>query len=1594
MCALFAVPADTTRADDPIWIPAGSSDLTGLVRRIEESLETGEEAQILDSIGSLAERLVDGDPGGSTPLGGGLSVGAGVYLRATVASLESTLQNRVLTEIRLRTLPRVPESPVPGLDARADARRTAILMDLPADTFPAPLARSLAESALERGDLDTWRRSVELHWTDALNFPSLPSEVVTTGPTSEADALLVPAYIGLTVRGSRQDGAPWKTAGSRSAAVSSGSRVWIQVPGEIRAIELSTSEEMWRRIEPNQQRQPLPRTLLRPVLLGSMVIASFSTSVEALDGETGRQIWNVDLEQILGPEQVSQGIRALSSPCRVPGGIVVVAVISQGNRLKAFASHIDAEGRITWVRLLGESTGSTWLALQASPTPPIAGIGRIHWSTGRGTVISLRTSDGAIEWTKDLNSPSNFGLRNHLIQNPASGEPLRRTGSRLFTHPPGAAAIHILEGSSGKTVGTIPTRAARSWSISPDGDFLAVVEDSELSCWSCPPGDPPRFHWKIELPPSVAGEKTDVIAADDGGWWVSAGDAILSYTKSGVLNQLQGIGFSTSEIEPLTGALLTRSGPEVQILVPAPSGENWLKAVSALLDENQRLDLSGNLPHQKALRRTIELQLERTDIDIPEIDRITMETALVSAQSDPEKRIAFGWQRAVICRELGAYQTASMLCTLMLNEAPRSLGNTLVESARGSWVAAEVAFTHMLLQLDRAPGGIDRVKQREARASLESQGLNESSSPDRWQSLARMRPGCPTGRKARLHAAESYYRNGDMNRSLHQIDLLVIREPGTDEALVASLRRSEVLRELGRLSEAIDEIELLNRSHGDRMMTRVVGGIEQSITIGQRLHELREEIESLPQLRKNHPGLPLQLAWSGRLELGRIRSSEIWPLANDSKYQDDSRVLIITTESAQLINSHDGVLIWRTDLGRNPKEVRGGIVLTRRDVPSSPLLIDESGLVFHDRNRIWRLQLENGAVAWSQQLPPSENAPDQDSRIEHSCSGNGILVLSTENDQLIGIDARSGATLWHHPRSGVLLDDPIVRDDRLVLGYSIPNLVEIRSLQDGEVQQELSLDPVAGALAATPLPMPAGVIVALERGNVSRYAGDGSLLWSADLPHVISDVRLSPDDSQLVCELFWSAERPTLLGLDTTSGKIGWKRQLPAEQRRITALQINSDELLLVCGDFQKRSVLRLRSTLGTSQGTPPEAELVWSHQLAPAYDSVDLEPSGDWIVVGDRLRGEVTILDRSTGTSLTSRQGIGIVTDHLKALGRLHHASVIGDTLVTISARGAAGFRSITSRQQQFTAWNSLTDPSHWLEEAMRLFAMQESQKVVNLLEEQILDLQVDSLQRATASWILEGAERQRAMSSQADHPVQKLQIAPLIDGSLDEPWNATRGIALDQPRHVRGLQGPGEPSIPWQDQADLSGRVFLGWSDEGLHIAVDIDDDNVTTHNRDAKRWVGDCLILILDTRGDGGVRPRSDDAVLTLAFVPPRAQPIDEEEQPDEQEGDAPPPPEEEEGSPEGEHIVVRRADGTGAIYEMTIPWTSIAEHRGETDSVPWPGMRMRIGLAVTDDDTGRGATKYLGLTPGMVLHRDLDRIWDGCSPDLMLPVRLEK
>lgn len=1582
------------RADEPGWIPPFSSELDALVRQVEESRVSGNEVAVRDALAALTERLIDGDPGGCTTVGGGHSIGAGPFLRSTISQLDDRQRKVVLDEIRLRTASRFAAAPSTGLNTRQDQRLTATLMDLPKEVFPPRLASQLAEAALERGDLQTWRQLLGRGWTDDPGYESIPVPSPASPLAVNSGTLVLPKFRSGDPELSASDPI-WKSSRGSSGAVSARSRVWIQQPGQIRSIDLESGEEIWRRILPEQSRPLLPRTRLMPVRRQHSIIATLNDKVEAFDGSTGDWLWQVSIDQILGPETEPQIIRAISSPCRVSGGVVVVAMKSEGGRFEAFGALIEDGGRIAWVRHLGEADGATWLALRAAPATPIEGNGRVHWSTDRGTVITIRTSDGTIEWIQDVEGPSRSGLRDHLIAERAAGVSLRRSGSRLFVSTPGSSRITILDEVSGADLGIIATSSPHCWNLSGDGSSLLIVEDQELVLWTCSAGTTPRFSWSLPLPFPVTGKGTDAIPASDGGWWISSDLALLSIDATGQKLTLQGLDLPAHSLLALENSLMASAGSEVSILTRVDSSTEavWQQAISGHIDPRWLPDLAGESPAQRAHRGTVHLLLERSDITLTGNERTRLETALISAQSRPEDRIRLAWQRAIHAEQLGDAVGATFICHLMLGEAWRNLESTRVLTRHGTTVDAATAFTHLLLQLDQQPGGDDRVAQREQRASrVVAERMDSSPSADSWIDLARSMPGCATGRRARLEAAQSLYQLGDLEGCLLQINYLVIHEPDSDESLIARIRRSEVLREQGRLSEAIEEIVALDQQHGDRTLTRTVHGEEVEITLRDRLRELREEISTLPERRRNHPGLPLQLAWSGRLELGQSRSTSVWPLTDHKSLEGDSRYLVLTPDSAALFESTDGLLLWKTDLERTEMLVKDGIILTRRDLPADPLLFDASGVILHDRNRAWRLDLADGSVIWYHRMPHDENFSDQEIIIEHSCAGSGIVVLSGEDERIIAIDALDGQLLWTTPRSGILLEDPVIDGDRLLIGYAIPNLVELRSISTGQLISQVELDDDSGALASAPILLAEGYIFASERGSIYRHHDDGSHHWTSQMPHLISELHLSRSRKQIVSEMFWSADRSTLVGIDTADGKIGWEKRLSQEQRRITSLSVEDEELLVVCGDFQQRDVIRLRSALAPDEVETPEAELEWTHSLPPAYDAVELSPSGDWIIIGDRMRGEASVLDRATGTPLTRRKGLGAVSEHLDQLGRLHHASVIGETLLTVSSRGAAGFRAQPVRDEKLLAWRALQGSSDWRNELDRLLLMRESTRAIDLLEDTILDHGLSSKDRAAASWHLEGATRQQARTPQSDHEIPRMLVPPVIDGSLDEPWNAQTGLPVDRPRHVRGLQGHGELLIPWQDRADLSGRIFLGWSTKGLHLAVDIDDDIVVAHQRDTKYWIGDCLVMVLDTLGDGGVRPRKDDQVLTISFMAPRPNPPPPAEGDPAGEGEEALFDDEEEDSPDGEHVVVRRPDGTGSVFEMTIPWHTIASMRGDSDSIPWPGMKMRIGIAVTDDDTGKGATKYLGLTPGMVLHRNLDRIWEGCSPDLMLPVRL--
>ena len=1570
----------------------------------------------------LAERIFDGDPGGTVTLGDNLHVGAGPYLKMLLETMPPELAEGVREEMRLALQSRFEKSPPVGFDSSLDRQRSRRILDLGKEIVGEEWLRPLTHAALERGDFG-------LHEL-LRNLSPLVDEIPESIPTRPMrfppiilDQVTPLSLQRFTLEDSG-DTSPWEEPRKQRSMLQSGQTLWIQSSDNLRAYHSENGDLLWEKTPTAAVRSSDSRIQIRqqrPAYSVQQIAMVSTTGVHGLDPANGDDLWTISREQLLGEDEQSSW-SLLSDPIAVPGGFAVVIQQYIGNRLEAYMARITRDGEVAWVRSLGESTGATWLALHSWTAPPVYEDGRIFWNSGRGSVLALRERDGAILWSRDLQPEGPAGLRDHLEFVDLNRPAMQVRGERLFLQIPGTSRIQQLSASTGRIHSGIPAKEGTLWEISRSGDqCVMVARDGKVKSWRIPKKKtlPVLLEWQTTWPNPTPGKALSIDFRDDDQILLATSKVLSTITTNGVwishmawVTSPRSIRFSDTGFSTITANGLQWWQPKgVQRNQEWADGDALLASLirgetDLLQSSLGKIDLGRPEPVFGQLKNQLRWLLDQPLRNFPEDLVSRSEIALISAENTSRQRIRIGWERAMMNLQKGAIETADKICQLLLTEPVQRLREVQVTLETGPSISAESAFTGLLLQLDLKPGSKERILKREERARDHLARL-DSPAPERLRTLATSHPGTPTGRLVRLKAAEAFYRVKDLESSLQQLDLLILREARSDESVVARLRKAEVLREQGQRRKALEVIEALRRDHGDRVMTRTLGGETVTSTLSQRLDELKQQIPD-PELKiPEVPGLPLEISWTGRLDLEQLRATTLHPLNTFSGYEEDLRFLILTANGVRLLDSQQGRSLWKFDLEESPPTVRGGIFLDRQRQACQLLGLHDEGLLLWNKNHIFKIGLDSGRLIWKKSVPPLSSVdssnPDEDQEIWiHCVSDDEAIIAVSDSRRLYQLNPQDGQTRWSIPDSGILIDTPALQNGQVLLGYSIPDKVEIRRLADGEIIHSWNLEGDVPGLASAPVFAANGCLYGTEGGLITRKGADGLTLWEFRTPAPVSDIYLSLDQQQVITRMYWTEQDPTLMGFSFESGDPSWHRKLPQELRRIVAVKSLGQELLVLCDGFTERSLLCLKTpaTLATPAiQTVPEAELLWTRDLVPAYDAVELVDHGPWLLVVDRLRGDLSILDRNTGTPLSQKNGLGVVTQYTRPLGRLHGATILGDQLVVICARGSAAFHAQQPLKKDTEDWMELLHSLGVSEMTLTQGLLQKDTIAhqVEIRESLIKSTDQPLLVKKDASWELESLERLRALSGLDEIRVPYMPVQPVIDGSLSEPWEATAGVSMEAPRFVRALQGIGEIKIPWNDHMDLSAKMFLGWTETGLHIAIEVEDDHITVHDRDSRTWTGDCLLLILDTLGDGGQTPRNDDQVLTLAFVPPRQQEDPEPEDPENPEGEPGeemPFPEDEDDAeePDGEHVVLRRADRMGVTYEMTIPWDSILTQRGDTVSGPWPGLKMRLGVAITDDDTGSGATKYLGLTPGMVLHKVMDRLWEGCCPDLLLPIRL--
>jgi len=209
--------------------------------------------------------------------------------------------------------------------------------------------------------------------------------------------------------------------------------------------------------------------------------------------------------------------------------------------------------------------------------------------------------------------------------------------------------------------------------------------------------------------------------------------------------------------------------------------------------------------------------------------------------------------------------------------------------------------------------------------------------------------------------------------------------------------------------------------------------------------------------------------------------------------------------------------------------------------------------------------------------------------------------------------------------------------------------------------------------------------------------------------------------------------------------------------------------------------------------------------------------------------------------------------------------------------------------------------------------------------------------------------ADARRALGN-LDSPGQMAFLSPQdihIDGNLEE-WKLTEPIVLDSRLNYTPLA----EGANWGGKDDLSAKIYLGWNQEGVAVAVDVADDVLAPPQPGAELTSGDSIRVVIDSRTESGpTLDRSEDFVASLALVQGRSV-LEQELGTNEDDSSA------------ARGRVLRAPNGKGYRYEMLIPWPVIRKDPGQR-----PGWlrALQIGVAIYDDD-GAGVKGALELGAG--------------------------
>lgn len=1632
--------------------PVRADEFRVLFEAVDQARRTQDPGQIRTRVVQLAERLLEGTPDGGLPVSGERWVGPGTSLEELLALLDAGLRQRIEQDLevilnsRLGGTAGISQQPLETLERWA--------RDFPGTTMGQAARERLASLFVENGQLEAALALDGRSWSpafrQALHNALSAHSAAADAPAGAARAMRVVATFTETARIDEES--PFAAHFIRRVPRVTPQGLVIQDVDAVRCLDPETGAAHWVTPFPLDLSHPagappvpLPGTELAPALLGGRVVACNSHLAMGLDVTTGAIHWELSLAELFPapaepetPDSSTPAVLAVSPPLAVPGAVALAVQCVRRGTLELRLVLVDSEGTVLWNRQVATANGATYLAL-GSARPSLAVRGRqLYLLSQRGLLFSHHLSDGSLVWAVRYASYPEEGSRDALRYGDRfEWPPLEVRGRWVCGAPLDSAFVTVWDAATGAEQLRVPRHSARwvSWAdpasgllllAAPEGGQVWQLQDTSLiarGSFSCAP-----HQGLISGPPTWA--QTRWLAPHEGGF--HAVD-----THGEVRTQILRAGFPVRGILALPGGRLyvegarlgALLGPEIpagESLAPglatgfttgleaslqriralAAAGESsaLLEALAALPDGAPGSSLAGH-PGAGSTAQALLAMARSGALELDDDQHLALAERVLDLLPRDGAFAQIAYDQAVTAARRGTRRAAARFAYGAL-EAPE---NSSVRVQSHLVVTVELAVRRLLQRLAETYGQIPGadITEQSARVALERARIGDDLGA--YRATARSFPGTAASRQALLQVSRKYARQGSNDLALTTLESLALYEPGTDEALEARLRSVELLAATGRPTQAHAVLQELLHQHADHRLAGVTVA-ERVARLNDRLPRIAAEAAPLETAWSNSTNLALPLVpvWRSATDMHQQRRVHAIPLPPERTSGLDPGLLIIAERSVELRSVRSGHRHWVTRFRRPDPDPRR--YLLRRGFLEPPLGWTDNGVIIGDSETVRCLDLDTGSIRWEFTLPPlpgDPGGPDLPASIEFQGCGAGILLASGAEARLHGVDLATGRVAWVRDLATHPWGEPSFQDQQFVVTFQDPPRLEIQA-GDGAVLRTIEIGPLVGAGQAVEfsqspwfveedhilVPLTSGLLIQVQ-------ASTGKELWRQELPAALEKIHDLDNLPFLVAELTWGRQHPTLVGLSPSTGAILWKKDFRAPRDRLQGLAYHAGDLYLLEGDFNRPKLIRLElppvfldPQRWAELPAPEPLPTLWTAPLRRGWDQPSLRFDRDFILCCYPNQCEIAVLTRDT-PSLVHAERFAAVERFLLGRKALYFADTIGDTLVVVTARGSAGFRSPSPWETLRREWRLLLEldplqPDALVsadEAAALAFQAADPGRAMRVLEEAIERPGSLPRERRTLLERLAGFAQAFAEDQPRTVSAPYLHTPPTIDGLLGEDWNARTAVAVRAPRFMHPLQGLREDAAHWTGWRDLSALVLMGWSDEGFHLALDVTDDSVQPYDREASTWRGDCLLIAIDYENDGGMSPRSNDQLLTLALTVPRPPGA-----PPGADGEGDEPPEDDRDEPAGNYQVQRKKDGSGVVYEMTIPWESFRKNRRLGPPAPFLGLEFRLNLVLTDDDTGRGSESYLSLSPGQALREESDSVWDVFIPSHFPLVRL--